>query len=120
MAGTSREAGFALPGHDDAKLQRAPMPSLRVLAKQSIFAPARKLDCFVVSLLAMTELITRSNPASVMAGRRPGHPRPCWATQRTWMPGTRPGMTPENVWSQDSPRKDKNTPLHSRDGSTPE
>src|SRR5947209_5424056 len=28
--------------------------SLRALAKQSILAPLRKLDCFVVSLLAMT------------------------------------------------------------------
>src|SRR5437763_416084 len=30
------------------------LPSLRALAKQSILAPVRKLDCFVVSLLAMT------------------------------------------------------------------
>jgi predicted MFS family arabinose efflux permease len=31
---------------------------------------------------------------SVMAGLRPGHPRlPCLRTAKTWMPGTRPGMT---------------------------
>jgi len=29
--------------------------------------------------------------------RRPGHPRPSWATERTWIPGTRPGMTAENA-----------------------
>src|ERR1700687_1413977 len=30
----------------------------------------------------------------VMAGLRPGHPRPsCLSAAKTWMPGTRPGMT---------------------------
>src|SRR4051794_23091687 len=32
-----------------------------------------------------------------MAGLRPGHPRlACFMTVKTWMPGTRPGMT--NCW----------------------
>jgi hypothetical protein len=31
---------------------------------------------------------------SVMAGLRPGHPRlSCLSEDKTWMPGTRPGMT---------------------------
>jgi hypothetical protein len=31
---------------------------------------------------------------SVMAGLRPGHPRlPFFTAAKTWMPGTRPGMT---------------------------
>jgi hypothetical protein len=31
---------------------------------------------------------------SVMAGLRPGHPRlSCFSAFKTWMPGTRPGMT---------------------------
>src|SRR5437660_1337499 len=56
MARTLREARFALPGHDAGghSSLRVVKPSLRALAKQSILAPVRKLDCFVVSLLAMT------------------------------------------------------------------
>jgi hypothetical protein len=33
-------------------------------------------------------------PFFVMAGLRPGHPRLfCLSEDKTWMPGTRPGMT---------------------------
>ena len=62
MAGTVRETRFALPGHDaggDSSLKSL-VPSLRALAKQSILAPIRKLDCFVVSLLAMTARAARA------------------------------------------------------------
>src|SRR5436190_590230 len=35
-----------------------------------------------------------------MAGRSPGHPRlTTWLAQKTWMPGTRPGMTSPNFQS---------------------
>jgi hypothetical protein len=36
----------------------------------------------------------RGDSLSVMAGLRPGHPRlSCFSAFKTWMPGTRPGMT---------------------------
>jgi hypothetical protein len=35
----------------------------------------------------------------VMAGLRPGHPRlSCLGAAKTWMPGTRPGMTGFKGW----------------------
>jgi hypothetical protein len=35
---------------------------------------------------------------SVMAGLRPGHPRlSCFGAVKTWMPGTRPGMTSQTA-----------------------
>jgi|SRR5438270_3306246 len=55
--------------------------SLRALAKQSILARIRKLDCFVVSLLAMTAW--ESAAAFRRHGRaRPGHPRSSLPHQR--------------------------------------
>jgi hypothetical protein len=38
--------------------------------------------------------VSNHDPLSVMAGLRPGHPRlSCSIEAKTWMPGTRPGMT---------------------------
>src|SRR5947209_9516885 len=48
----------------------ASMPSLRALAKQSILARIRKLDCFVVSLLSMTTKNTSPYPRHDLADRK--------------------------------------------------
>jgi len=59
--------------------------------RQSTLAQPRKMDCFVVSLLAMTRAF------AVMAGLVPAiHVLP-FHHRRTWMPGTRPGMTQEGL-----------------------
>jgi|GraSoiStandDraft_43_1057313.scaffolds.fasta_scaffold219122_1 hypothetical protein len=68
MAGTSREANFALPGHDDGKLQRSSQPSLRGVKRRS--NPAFLAGSRWIASLALA-MTTSDNPP-----RRTVHPPP--------------------------------------------
>src|SRR5436305_14678243 len=60
-------------------------------------APTRLTDRFALSEPPSPRFAGEGEEGATRHGRaRPGHPRAsCMSEERTWMPGTRPGMTQE-------------------------
>jgi len=93
-ARASREASFALPGHDDGKLQRSSMPSLRGVKRRSnpaFLAGPRWIASLALAMTQNTHTFAFSQRSPLFLVPPPASRR----RDKNTLPRSRGGFTPE-------------------------